>query len=684
VSSVHERYDSGLRIAVDIGGTFVDAIEFDPIRGTARLTKSASTPASPAQGVLTAIGALMGDLGSLDTFIHGTTLGLNAVLERRGATTGLITNDGFRDLLEIGRSDVPFEHMYDFRYVRPRPLVPRRRTRGVRGRIDYRGRELEPLDEAAVIAVARELIEEHHCTSIAICFLHSYANPAHERCAVRLIRDAWPDLTVSASVDVSPEYREYERLSTTVVDAFVSPIFGRYVDDLERGLEQHGHRGRFLITRSAGGAMTADAARQTPSLTLLSGPAGGIIGATAVARSLGRSNLIAFDVGGTSLDACVIVDGHPTEVYEARIEQLPLLIPVYDIRTIGAGGGSIASIRDGLLEVGPESAGADPGPAAYGRGSTRPTVTDAAIVLGYIDPSGFVGGSFQLDVDAAVRAVESAIAEPLGRSVPDAASAILDVLLARTVGAVREITVERGMDPREFTLLAYGGAGPLVATGLARDMGIAEILVPRMPAGFSAWGMLMADLEHDVAATILAPLDAAPTLADVANRLSELTDRADAALAGQGVPSVDRRTMARLDLRYQGQGHVLEVPIEPGDGSRAIAERFHALHSQRYGHRLESGIEVVTLRVRGIGSLPKPSMPPFEPQPAEAFGTRHAYDLATRSMREFQVVHRETLTPDTVIAGPLLVTEDTAVTVVHGDQHVFADAFGMLHVGRQS
>ena len=669
---------AGARIAVDIGGTFVDAIAFDPGADDVRLAKVATTPAAPSEGVLEAVAALSGDLADLDTFIHGTTLGLNAVLTRAGATSGLITNAGFIDLLEIGRSDVPFESMYDFRYVRPTPLVPRRRIRGVGGRLDHHGRELEPLDEAAVGIAAAEL-RAAGCDSIAICFLHSYTNPDHERRAAAAAAEAAPGLTISASVDVAPEYREYERLSTTVVDAYVSPIFARYVDALADGLRDAGHHGRFLITRSAGGAMTADAAREAPSLTLLSGPAGGIIGATALSEAAGIPDIIAFDVGGTSLDTCVISGGRPTEVYQARIEQFPLLIPVYDIRTLGAGGGSIASVSDGLLQVGPASAGAAPGPVAYGRGGDRVTLTDAAIVLGHIDPDGFVGGSFSLDAKAAEAAVDAQVAVPLGRTTVDGAAAVLDVLLAKTVGAVREITVERGMDPADFALLAYGGAGPLLATGLAREMDIDEVVVPRMPAGFSAWGMLMADLEVDVARTILTPLDDSE-LAAVKAATAELAERADASLAAQEVAPEARSAHSRLDLRYLGQEHVLEIALGGDDTAESLTARFNDAHQARYGHRLESGVEIVTLRVRGVGALSKPSLPAYRPQPAGEPRTREAFDLAEGRMRTFAVHKRSQLGIDAWIEGPALVVEDTAVTVVHADQRVRSDAMGLLHV----
>ena len=498
-----------VRIAVDIGGTFVDAIEFDARTGHVRLHKASTTPDQPTHGVLTAIQGLHTPFPAIATFIHGTTLGLNAILQRRGARTGIMTNEGFRDIFEVGRGDVPGDQMYNFQYQRPPSIVPRRLALGVRGRIDARGAVIEDLDEAGVLAAGRLLVEQGGVQAIAITFLHSYLNPEHERRAAAILRAAFPTVALSISSDLAREYREYERTSTTVLEAYIRPIFETYIGELERDLRAAGFAGSFLITRSGGGAMTSAVARRAPLLTVLSGPAGGIIGAAALSSLIERPNLISFDVGGTSVDACVLQDGKPTEVYEARIENFPLLIPIYDIRTIGAGGGSIARVEGGLLRVGPQSAGADPGPLCYRKGGTAPTVTDAAIVLGYLSAREFLEGQISIDEEVARQGVQALIATPLGVDPVTAAAGIFEVMVARTVGAIREITVERGLDPREFSLLAFGGAGPMIAPLLMREMGLKEVIIPHAPAGFSAWGMLMSDLEFDFSRTVLTRLSVA-------------------------------------------------------------------------------------------------------------------------------------------------------------------------------
>lgn len=356
--------DRPYRLAVDIGGTFVDAMELDTRTSTVRFRKASTTPAHPAQGVLDAVAALGTDLSQVELFIHGTTLGLNAVLERRGGRTGIITNEGFRDIFLIGRGNVPADHMYDFTYERPESLVQRRFTAGVTGRLDHKGNVVDALDPDSVRAAARDLIEVQGVGSIAICFLHSFLDPTHEQEAARIIAQDYPQVSLSLSTDIVREYREYERTSTTVLEAYIRPIFERYVDELETGLAERGFAGQFLIMRSGGGSMTGAVAKSSPTHTVLSGPAGGIVGAAYLARELPRDNLLTFDIGGTSLDACVIENGSAVAAYESQLEHFPLLIPTYDIRTIGAGGGSIAWLDRGLLKVGPQSAGLIPARSA--------------------------------------------------------------------------------------------------------------------------------------------------------------------------------------------------------------------------------------------------------------------------------------------------------------------------------
>ncbi|MFV2107915.1 hydantoinase/oxoprolinase family protein [Micromonospora sp. LOL_015] len=678
-----------IRLAVDIGGTFVDAMELDTRTNQVRFRKASTTPARPWEGVLDAVTALGTDLSEVELFIHGTTLGLNAVLERRGGATGIITNEGFRDVFLLGRGNVPADHMYDFQYERPESLVKRRYTAGVTGRLDYRGRVVTELDPDSVQAAARTLVEEHGVGSIAVCFLHSFVDPSHERAAAALIREAYPQVSVSVSTDIVREHREYERTSTTVLEAYIRPIFERYVDELESGLADRGFTGRFLIMRSGGGSMTSTTAKKSPTHTVLSGPAGGIVGAAYLAGALGRDNLLTFDIGGTSLDACVIEAGSPVAAYEAQLEHFPLLIPTYDIRTIGAGGGSIAWLDRGLLKVGPQSAGADPGPVCYGRGGQRPTVTDASVVLGYVDPDRFLAGTMGLQAKAAQAALDEQIATPLGLSPTAAAAGVYDVLLARTVGAVRQITVERGHDPRVFSLLAFGGAGPLLAPLLAREMGIREVVVPFAPSGFSAWGMLSADIVDDFSRTVLATLDAdAPEgsvdLAALEAMFVEVEAEAVGSLVEQGVDAGSAVLERQLELRYLGQEHTLTVTVGAELDRDAIRAAFEQLHRTRYGHAMSNRLQILNLRVRGIGRTTRPELvrpPAGDGDPTRALlGRRDAFDFGTRKVVSFAVYDRAKLAPGDRFAGPALVDEGTSTTVVPSGQRVEVDPHGYLLV----
>jgi N-methylhydantoinase A len=673
-----------LKVAVDIGGTFVDAISYDTTSGEISLYKVSTTPDEPARGVLAGVEGLVPDIAEIESFAHGTTLGLNAILQRNGAAVGIITNEGFSDLLEIARAAIPSNHMYDFRFQRPAPLVPRRHRLGVPGRLNAQGAEVTALDEAAVLAAGRRLVEEQGLRSIAVCFLHSYANPAHEQRAGELLREAFPGVAVSISSDLTREYREYERTSTVTLDAYIRPVLNDYIGSLEATLERGGLQKPLHIMRSGGGAMTAELAKRAPLMTVLSGPAGGVIGTTFLARELGLANVLSFDVGGTSVDSCVVVDGHPSEVHEAEIDGLPLLLPIFDIRTIGAGGGSIAWMDQGLLKVGPRSAGSVPGPVAYGNGGTEPTVTDASFALGFLDPAAFLGGRMSVSADAARAAIAERVAEPLGLASDVAAASILRILVSRTVGALREITIERGLDPREFTLLAFGGAGPLLAPMLAREMGIRTALVPRVPAAFSAFGMLMSDLEFEFAATALVPLDDAE-LVGLEDAFDELEQRSQQVLVQQEVPEETRAVTRTLDVRYRGQEHALPVEYRAGDSAADVLARFNALHLARHGHAMDEPGQVLSLRVKAVGVQPKPPLRPIaaaeSPNP-EAVGCRRAFDVSVDEWRDFAVFDRDTLLAGHVIPGPAIVEEGTSTTVFFGDQVLEVDAYGHLAISQ--
>ncbi|MTD17175.1 hydantoinase/oxoprolinase family protein [Nakamurella sp. YIM 132087] len=672
------------RVAVDVGGTFVDAVAVDTATGETFVAKARTTPRDPATGVIDALRRLGVPIERVVRLVHGTTLGLNAILERRGATTGLITNAGFEDILHIGRGDVPFQHMYDLQFVRHAPLIPRRRIKGVGGRLDHLGNELAPLDEAAVEAAVTELVEQQQVTSIAVTYLHGYANPAHEERTEDIVRSLYPGLSVSVSHKVARMYREYERTSSTVLAAYIRPILDSYLSRLEAELAAMGFRGAFWIMRSAGGAMTAESVRDEPLTTVFSGPAGGIAGTVHLSEMIGRDDLLSFDVGGTSLDACVITGGAASTAYEASLTDLPMLTPVFDLRTIGAGGGSIAYMDDGMLRVGPRSAGAEPGPACYQRGGTEPTVTDTAVALGYLSPDEFVVGDMKISTEAAVEAVRSKVAEPLGMPVLEAAAGVFRMVAIHTVGAVNEITIERGLDPRAFSLVAFGGAGPLMGALVMQEMNLAEVVVPVAPGAYSAWGMLMTDLEQDVSRSSIRPLTD-EAVAEIAEPLTEMTGEVAKSLAAQGVSEDAAEVERRIDLRYRYQEHTLSVPVHEHSTTASIREEFDRVHQERYGHRLPNDIEIVTLRAHGVGRGNSPATATLAPAagPAVPLGRRQAWDHGSGALVEFELHRRTDLGAGLEINGPALIFDSTCNVVVPVGTVARTDTSGNIRITRQ-
>ncbi|HCP00084.1 MAG TPA: methylhydantoinase, partial [Rhodospirillaceae bacterium] len=669
------------RLAVDIGGTFVDAVVFDTETRTLRLEKDFTTPDNAAEGVLSAIGRLDLSLADVETFVHGTTLGLNTVLERKGADTGIITNAGFEDVFETGRYHRPREKMYMLTYDDPPLLIAKRYRHGVPGRLNAQGEEIEPLDEAALRAAARRLVEEHGRTSIAVCFLHAYRNPDHELRAKAIIGEMYPDVAVSISADIVREYREYERTSTTVVNAYVKPIFQTYVAGLESNLGAAGFDGAFYITRSGGGALQARVSADVPVHTIFSGPAGGLIGTVALSELTDRPNMIAVDMGGTSTDACVVHNGQPALKYEAALENLPLMIPTYDISTIGAGGGSLARAENGLLRVGPQSAGAVPGPVCYGNGGTAPAFTDAVLAMGYIDPARFLGGEMTLDVAGAEAAVRTHVADPLEIDLVAACRGIYEVLLAKTVSAVREITVEAGLDPREFSMLGFGGGGGMFVPLVGREMGVREVIIPQASSVFSAWGMLMTDIVQEYARTVLLLLDDIE-MADLTRAATELAESARADLVDAGFPESAQLVEHAAELRYFGQEHTLEVSIDGADSLDEIRARYDEAHLRRYGHAMEDPVQLVNLRVRGIGRESKPELPRIDERgtgkrPAPR-ATRAAYCFATADTAEFAIYDRVSLLAGDVLPGPAVIEEATTTVVYFSDQTATIDPFGQI------
>lgn len=668
--------------AVDVGGTFTDLVVLDDETGEVSFAKAPTTPQQPAQGVLAAIRKSQLELSQASTFFHGTTLGLNTMLEHKGARTGLITTRGFRDVLEIGRMLWP---MYKLHWDQPAPLVPRYLRKEVTERVRADGSVLAPLAEGEVRAAVQELLDAG-VESIAVCFLHSYAHPEHERRVGDIVEREFPGVAVTLSHKVTQEYREYERTATTVGDAAIHPRMSRYIGDLERSLRDEAFSGAFLLTRCDGGVMSAAEARERTIRTLISGPASGVMGAVAASQWLGIPNLIAIDMGGTSFDAALIVDHQPQVAPMTKIESLPLLVPVLEIATIGAGGGSIAWLdAGGALNVGPQSAGAVPGPICYGSGGTEPTFTDAALVSGLLDPDGFLGGEMALDADAAREGIERVVAEPLGLSVDEAASGIVALTEANMAATLEELTIGKGRDPREFGLLAYGGGGPLVAGALAKRLHIPTVIVPPSPATFSAWGMLTLDIVHDFSRTSISGLEFVSG-ADIRRNFVELATEANHVLEREGIPAERRRLLLSLDMRYEGQEHTLSVPVERAlDEDLSLEElraTFDERHTVAYGYSMADPVEITTFRIRAVGTLEKPKRPAIEQGGESAeealIGTRRATHRESGGEFGWSIYNREKLLAGNRLRGPAIVVEVATATLVAPGQDLVVDEIGNL------
>lgn len=650
-----------LRVGVDIGGTFTDAVAI-AADGREYTAKALSTPGNLAAGVLASVAGLGIDLRNVEAFVHGTTVGLNAFLERRGARVALVTTAGFRDVYEIGRANRP--DMYDVRYRPPAPLVRRRDVFELSERMGPDGVPLRALDEAEVGELADELA--HRYDSAAVVLVHGYANPAHEHAVKRVLAERSPDLTVLCSHEVAAEWREYERTSTTVVSAYIAPIVEEYLGRLDTQLTAHGSRAGLRVMQSNGGVMTAAVARSKPIQTLLSGPVGGTVAGVEIAASLGLNRLICVDMGGTSFDVSLVVEGAAEVESQASLEGHPMLTPAVGIHTVGAGGGSVAFIEAGALRVGPRSAGAVPGPACYLQGGTEPTVTDANVVLGRLPSAARLGGELELDLEAADAAVDS-IAEPLGLERLAAALGIVAVADAAMANAIREITVSRGIDPRDFSLLAFGGAGPLHAVSLADELSIPSVIVPANPGVLSAWGMLHTDTRHDLVQNFFAPTSELVPGA-LAAAAGELCGRARALLREDGVAEDAVELVPAVDLRYVGQEYSVTVPWSLGDDPEEVIEAlpswFAAAHLGRYGHNNPGeSVECVNLRVTAIGKVQNvmPRVVPADNGFAPAQTTRAYFD---GGWHETPVYRREELGAGAVVAGPTIFLEDACTSVV--------------------
>lgn len=665
---------SQVRAGVEIGGTFTDLIWRRP-DGTLGFAKAPSTPDAPERAALAALERAGIDPATLPEMVHGSTVATNAVLTRNGARTAFVTTQGFRDILELQRHDRS-GNIYDVFYRKPRPLVSRDLAYEIIERLDADGSVVIELDDDSVRA-ALDAATAAGAESVAVALLHAWKNPAHEQCVAEIATRHAPDLPLTLSSDVLPEFREYERASTVVMSAYVRPVMERYLDGLLRSMHELGFTGSLSVMQSSGGVLPAEAAGRQAIRTLLSGPAAGVIGAAAIARDAGLNHVITIDMGGTSTDVALLRDGQPLLTRESKIDRLPLGVPMIDITTVGAGGGSIARVDSGgLLDVGPGSAGADPGPACYGRGGTAPTVTDANVVLGLLRPAHFLGGEMPLEPGLAREAVAS-----LGISADprDAAVQIARVVDANMTQAIRLVSTERGIDPADFTLVPYGGAGPLHACRLAEALGMRRVLIPPFPGLISAFGLLVAELVVDVAQTdVLSDLDDAT----LESRFTSLDERLRQAIRDQKLPDDGWSIAASIDMRYAGQAYELVVPVvRPVTDVAAITTRFHDQHSRRYGvSRPNDAVQAVTWRLRASHSVPELPLP--RPAPGGQPAPEYADVTLAGGQTAIPFFDRATLPLAFRDAGPCVIEEPTATTFIPEGWMFEVDQYGHLNVMR--
>jgi N-methylhydantoinase A len=668
----------GYRLGIDIGGTFTDFVAYDDANRALTAWKNLSTPHDPIQGIMKGLRAFDAGIDAIAGMRLGTTVATNALLEGKGARVAYVTTRGFRDVPFIGRGNR--KHHYDLAWVKPKPFVKRRDAFEVDERVGPSGDIIEVLDEAQVTALADKLAAEGEIEAIAVVLLHSYLTPVHEQRIKAIFRERLPDVPVSISYEVLPKWKEHFRSSTTICDAFIKPVVERQLGSMRRELDDQGVKAQMVVMRSNGGEMSLEAAVEAPIQIAVSGPTGGVIAAKRTAELLGLPNLVTLDMGGTSTDVSTVVNGKEKFTTDFEIEWgRPIQIPMIDIRTIGAGGGSIARIDSGgMLVVGPESAGADPGPACYGRGGTLPTVTDANVVLGRISASNFLGGTMELDAGGARKAIVP-IAEALGYSIEQAALAIIRIANNNMVGALHTVLTEQGLDPRDFVLVAFGGAGPLHISDLMSEASIPNGLVPNFPGQFSAFGFTMADARVDRYRTVQLNsrfFDRARAAAVMAVLVAEC--KAELAAQGHHDVAISRS----VEMRYLGQNYELEIPIETDaftdNDVATILDTFHGQHEARFGFRLADQMEIVNFLVTGIARTGELQFPLIAEAtgPAEAISRRPVW--FGDSWIETPVYARNDLKAGHAVTGPALIEENASVTVLAPGKSLTVDSYGNL------
>jgi N-methylhydantoinase A len=684
---------SRYRVTVDTGGTFSDFVYLDEDTGAVSISKVPSTPDDPSRAILAGIEMLLGKgvrADDISYFCHGTTVGTNALLEGKGVKTGLLVTEGFRGIYPVGEQARPYgAPIFDVMYDKPPLLVPASLTGEVNERVDFRGNVLRPLDEAALRDTVRRLAAQK-IESLAVCLLFSFLHPEHETRVREIVREEMPGCSISLSSDIMPQIREYHRLSTTVINAYLQPILAHYIAQLDRRLNEAGitTRQKYIMQSNGGMASFGTAARKAVT-TVLSGPAGGVTAGAYACRMTGFDNIITFDMGGTSCDVALIKDGEPFVASRGKIEGRDIAVPMMDINTVSAGGGTIAKVdRFGLLQVGPESAGAMPGPACYGRGGEMPTITDCNLVMGHLSGDNFLGGKMRLDAAAAWQAVETKVAQPLSMGVAEAAEGVARIIDVKMEEAIKAISTMRGHDLRDFMLLAFGGAGPVHAGRIARDLGMAGMIVPLYPGVFSAIGLIMSDVKHDYIQSKMTPLSEVKP-EDVNGMFAPLQGLAADELHEDGFTTEAIVIQRALDMRYAGQGYEITMPCGDVLGTGALQTlrvQFDEQHKTMFGHSApEQAVEIVSYRVRGVGRVPPVEMPKFKPTGgalADALRERRRVRFDGEDV-ECPIYQREKLDVGLTFDGPAILDQFDCTTVIYPDQVVRVDEWKNLIVTQE-
>jgi len=681
------------RVTVDTGGTFSDFVFFNEESGEITITKVPSTPKEPFQAVLNGVKELL-DQGvkaaDISFFSHGTTVGTNTLLEEKGAKTGLLVTEGFRGIYEVMEQTRGYgPATYDLFFEKPRLLAPPYYTEEIPERVDFRGEVLKPIDVESSLQAVRRL-KKKGVESIAVCFLFSFLNPDHEIRMKEIVAKEFPEANLSLSCEVLPQIREFYRMSTTVINGYIGPVVGRYLGLLEGRLREIGvTTPKLYIMQSNGGVSTFQRAARKPVATVLSGPAGGVMASLGISQRVDLKNIITFDMGGTSCDVALIHKGTPVITTQGRINQRPISLPMLDIHTVSAGGGTIARVDAvGGVQVGPDSAGADPGPICYDHGGMQVTITDANLVLGVLHPDKFLGGRMKLNKPKAERLLEEKIARPLGLNLLEAADGILKIINVKMEEAIKAVSSQRGYDIRDFTLVAFGGGGPMHAGKIVLDLGIPSLLIPFAPGVTSALGLLMSDVKHDYVRSKLAPLKGLDP--NEINRLfSQLIEQARQELRAEGFNESEMEIEASVDLRYAGQGYELTVPspsppLKPEDLD-LLRQRFDSQHEQAHGHKAETEpVELVSLRLVSLGLVPQARLSPAAASgrkvEAARTGERKIFFGQEHGLLDCQIYSRELLEPGHAVSGPAVIEQMDTTTVIHPEQEAFVDSYRNMMV----